>query len=250
VGQVTATSFRVPEASLNFWEKRLLAAGLPAERSGERFGEEVLTFGDPDGLKLELVASGTAKAKHPRLAASIPAEHAVSGLDSVTLCEQGYEHTVQTLEIMGFRKIGEEGNRFRFEVGEGGKGTRADLLCASEAPHGSIAVGTVHHVAWRVADDETQNSWRRLLVEHDLDVTPVRDRCYFHSIYFREPGGVLFELATDPPGFAIDEPVGMLGEALKLPTWLERYRKEIERTLPPIELHEPAKETRSGKPAS
>jgi catechol 2,3-dioxygenase-like lactoylglutathione lyase family enzyme len=158
VGQVTATSFRVPEASLNFWEKRLLAAGLPAERSGERFGEEVLTFGDPDGLKLELVASGTAKAKHPRLAASIPAEHAVSGLDSVTLCEQGYEHTVQTLEIMGFRKIGEEGNRFRFEVGEGGKGTRADLLCASEAPHGSIAVGTVHHVAWRVADDETQNS--------------------------------------------------------------------------------------------
>jgi glyoxalase family protein len=227
VGQVTVTSFRVPEGSLNFWEKRLLAAGLPAERTGERFGEEVLTFGDPDGLKLELVASGTLKAKHPWRAASVPGEHAVSGFDSVTLCEQGYEHTVQVLEIMGFRKVSEEGNRFRFEVGDGGAGTRADLLCASEAPHGRIAVGTVHHVAWRVADDEAQKSWRQRLVDQDLDVTPVRDRCYFHSIYFREPGGVLFELATDPPGFAIDEPAGKLGEALQLPTWLERYRKEI-----------------------
>jgi glyoxalase family protein len=250
VGQISVTSFRVPEGSLNFWEKRLLGAHVPAERSGERFGEEVLTFADPDGLKLEMVASGKAKPKHPWLAASVPAEHAVGGFDSVTLCEQGYEHTVQLLQIMGFRKVAEEGDRFRFEVGEGGAGTRADLLCASEAPHGRIAAGTVHHVAWRVASDESQKAWRQYLVEHDLDVTPVRDRCYFHSIYFREPGGVLFELATDPPGFAIDEPQNMLGEALKLPPWLERYRGEIERALPPVELHVHAKDAKNAKPAS
>jgi glyoxalase family protein len=249
VGQLTVTSFRVPEGSLNFWEKRLIAAGLPAERAGARFGEEVLTFGDPDGLKLELIASGTAKAKHPWGATSIPKEHAVSGFDSVTLCEQGYKHTVQVLEVMGFRKVGEEGNRFRFEVGEGGAGTRADLLCASEAPHGRIGAGTVHHVAWRVADDEAQKTWRQRLVDQDLDVTPVRDRVYFHSIYFLEPGGVLFELATDPPGFAIDEPVTNLGEGLKLPAWLERHRKEIERALPPIELRHQAKDRPSGRSA-
>jgi glyoxalase family protein len=250
VGQVTVTSFSVPEASLKFWEKRLIGAGLPAERSGERFGEEVLTFADPDGLKLELVGSPSVKPKHPWRAGSVPAEHAVAGFHSVTLCEQGYEHTVKVLQLMGFRKLAEEGNRFRFEVGDGGPGTCADLLCASEARHGRIAVGTVHHVAWRVSGDEAQKSWRQELVEHDLDVTPVRDRCYFHSIYFREPGGVLFELATDPPGFAIDESKQSLGEGLQLPPWLERHRKEIEQTLPPIVLREPVKDRKSGTSSS
>ena len=102
---------------------------------------------------------------------------------------------------------------------------------------GRVATGTVHHVAWRVANDESQKSWRQHLVDHDLDVTPVLDRCYFRSIYFREPGGVLFELATDPPGFAIDEPIETLGETLKLPPWLEQHRGQIEHTLPAIQLH-------------
>lgn len=242
VGQVEVTSFSVPEQSLNYWEKRLLSAGMPVERSGKRFAEEVLTFADPDGLKLELVAhpqpSGASRAWKE---ASVPAAHAIRGFYSITLCEQGYEGTVEALETMGFRKVGEQGNRFRFDVGQGGAGARLDILCASEASYGNVAVGIVHHVAWRVVDGSSQQSWRKRLVGKHLNVTPVIDRCYFHSIYFREPGGVLFELATDPPGFATDEPAEKLGEALKLPSWLEESRKSIERVLPPLQLHKPVK---------
>jgi glyoxalase family protein len=245
VGQVEVTSFSIPEASLTYWEQRLLSAGTPVERSGKRFEEEVLTFADPDGLKLELVAHSEAAATGQGWKdASVPAQHAIRGFYSVTLCEQGYEGTVEVLEAMGFRRVREKGNRFRFDVGNGGAGARVDIICASEAPFGNVAAGIVHHVAWRVADDDSQQSWRKRLVDKHLDVTPVIDRCYFHSIYFREPGGVLFELATDPPGFAIDEPVARLGETLKLPSWLEPHRKRIEQVLPPIELHKPVKELR------
>jgi glyoxalase family protein len=248
VGQVTVTSFSVPEGSLDYWERRLISVGTPAERSGKRFDDDVLTFADPDGLKLELVAhSGVAAGDRAWKGASVPAAHAIRGFYSVTLCEQGYESTVKVLETMGFRKVAEQGNRFRFDVGEGGAGTRADVLCASEAPYGQIAVGSVHHVAWRVVDNDSQRSWRRRLSSEHLNVTPVLDRCYFRSVYFREPGGVLFELATDPPGFSIDEPVEKLGETLKLPPWLEPHRKEIERVLPAIQLHQPSKEQQRGE---
>lgn len=244
VGQVTVTSFSVPEGSLNYWERRLLSAGTPGERSGKRFDEEVLTLADPDSLKLELVAHSGAAVDRTWRNASVPAEHAIRGFHSVTLYERAYESTAEVLETMGFRAIGEQGNRFRFEVGQGGAGARADVLCTSEAPVGRIAAGSVHHVAWRVSDDNSQQSWRERLVNKRLNVTPVIDRCYFHSIYFREPGGVLFELATDPPGFATDEPLERLGETLKLPPWLEPHRKEIERVLPPIQLRKPVKEPR------
>jgi glyoxalase family protein len=244
VGQVTVTSFSIPDGSLNYWERRLLSAGTPAERSGKRFDEEVLTFADPDGLKLELVAHSGVATDRVWKSASVPAEHAIQGFYSVTLCEQGYESTVEVFETMGFRKIAEQGNRFRFDVGEGGAGARADVLCASEAPFGRIAAGSVHHVAWRVVDSNSQQSWRRRLVSERLNVTPVLDRCYFRSVYFREPGGVLFELATDPPGFAIDEPAERLGETLKLPPWLEPHRKEIERVLPSIQLPQPQEQKR------
>ena len=246
VGQVTVTSFSVPEGSLDYWERRLLSAGTPAERSGKRFDEEVLTFADPDGLKLELVANSGAAVNRAWKGASVPAEHAVQGFYSVTLCEQGFESTVEVLGTMGFRKVGEQGNRFRFDVGEGGAGSRVDVLCASEAPYGRIAVGSVHHVAWRVIDNNSQQFWRRRLGNEHLNVTPVIDRCYFRSVYFREPGGILFELATDPPGFSIDEPVEKLGETLKLPPWLEPHRKEIERALPPLQLHK-LEEQKRGK---
>jgi glyoxalase family protein len=246
VGQVDVTSFTIPEASLDYWERRLLSAGVPVERSARRFDEEVLAFGDPDGLRLELVAhSQPAGATRPWRDASVAAQHAIRGFYSVTLCEQGYETTVEVLETMGFRKVAEQGNRFRFDVGQGGPSARLDVLCASEASYGSVAAGIVHHVAWRVADDDSQRSWRTRLVNKHLNVTPVIDRCYFHSIYFREPGGVLFELATDPPGFAIDEPPEKLGEALKLPSWLEPIRKRIEQVLPPIELHKPVKRAKA-----
>jgi glyoxalase family protein len=245
VGQVTVTSFSVPEGSLNYWERRLLSAGTPAERSGKRFDEEVLTFEDPDGLKLELAAHSGAAVDRAWKGASVPAEHAIQGFYAVTLCEQGYESTVEVLETMGFRRVAEQGNRFRFDVGKGGAGARADVLCASEAPYGRISAGSVHHIAWRVVDNNSQQSWRRRLVGEHLNVTPVLDRCYFRSIYFREPGGILFELATDPPGFTIDEPLGRLGEALKLPPWLEPHRKEIEHALPSIQLRKPEEQKRA-----
>jgi glyoxalase family protein len=174
----------------------------------------------------------------------------MQGFYSVTLCEQGYESTVEVLETMGFRKVAEQGNRFRFDVGEGGAGARADVLCASEAPYGRVAAGSVHHVAWRVSDNNSQHSWRGRLVSEHLNVTPVLDRCYFRSVYFREPGGVLFELATDPPGFAIDEPIERLGETLKLPPWLEPHRREIEHALPSIQLGRPPEEQQRGKSSS
>jgi glyoxalase family protein len=138
---------------------------------------------------------------------------------------------------LGFRRVGEEGDRVRFEVGPGGAGTRVDVLAAPSAARGHVSAGTVHHVAFRAADEADQLAWREAVAESGLYVTPVLDREYFHSIYFREPGGVLFEIATDPPGFTRDEPVEGLGSALKLPPWLEPSRERIEAALPPIEAH-------------
>jgi glyoxalase family protein len=237
VGQATVTSFSVPEHALQYWERRLQAAGVPVEASGKRFEEQVLTFADPDGLKLEIVGHARARQVQSWAKSTVPVEHSIRGFHSVTLSERSLEVTADTLQTMGFRKIAEEGNRFRFEVGEGGDGTRVDVLSLPKGSHGRISAGSVHHIAFRVADDASQKEWQKHLGQRGLDVTPVQDRNYFHSIYFREPGGVLFELATDPPGFAIDEPLDSLGEELKLPEPLEQFRADIERVLPPIKLH-------------
>lgn len=235
VGQATAVAFSVPVGSLKYWQERLQDERMVVEGPEERFQEEFLTFLDPDGLKLELVAQADAGPGEPWQGGPVPPEDAVRGIDAVTLSEQGYEATATLLgEILGFRQVAASGNRFRFAMGEGGAGARLDILCVPDAAQGRIAAGTVHHVAFRVADDESQNRWRSRLVERGLDVTPVLDRQYFHSIYFREPGGVLFEIATDPPGFTLDEPAEALGQGLKLPPWLEPRRKGIEATLPPL----------------
>ena len=154
----------------------------------------------------------------------------------MTLCEQGFEATAELLrEGLGFRLEGELRGRFRFAVGAPeGLATRVDVQCSPETGIGRISAGTVHHVAWRAAGDAEQLAWRERLVGRGLNVTPVLDRNYFHSIYFREPGGVLFEIATDPPGFAADEPLEELGSTLKLPPWLESQRARIEAVLPPL----------------
>jgi glyoxalase family protein len=250
VGQVTVTSFSVPEQSLNYWEKRLRSSGMPVERNGKRFDEDVLTFADPDGLKLEMVGHAGTREPQVRNGAAVPEEYAIRGFYAVTLAEQGLEATAKLLRILGFRQIAQDGNRFRFDVGDGGAGARLDLLDLAEARYGRISAGTVHHVAWRVADDESQKVWRQRLLDEHVDATRVIDRCYFHSVYFREPGGVLFELATDPPGFAIDEPAENLGELLKLPPWLEPRREEIERILPPLDLRKPQEMIRDFRPSS
>jgi glyoxalase family protein len=230
--QVSATTFAVPSGSLDYWTSRLEQQQVRTD-AGTRFGERVLRFADPDGLPLELVATPQADPTRAWHAGSVAAEHAICGFHSATLSEEGWEKTAALLvDVMGLRGQGNEGNRYRYAAAGRGAGTIVDVLCAPDARFGRSGAGTVHHIAWRTADDAHQLAWREDLVKGGYNVTPVIDRIYFHSIYFREPGGVLFEIATDPPGFALDESREHLGERLMLPQWLEPERAELERSLP------------------
>ncbi len=236
-GQLTVTSFAVPERSLPYWRARLHKRGVEFEDGQTEFGENRLFLTDPDGLQLELVSTTQAEPDRLWERGPIPAEHAARGFHHVTVSENGYELTAALLTgTLGFRRIAKEGNRFRYAVAGGKPSAMIDLVCAPESRPGRVAVGTVHHVAWRTPTDDEQVQWRDTLITRQYDVTPVIDRQYFHSIYFREPGGVLFEIATDPPGFATDEDVDHLGSALKLPPWLEPARPDLERLLPPVQL--------------
>lgn len=234
-GQATVTAFSVPEGSLGWWAERLSAQGVVTDDPAERFDEEVLTLLDPDGLKLELVAHASAASVAPWGHGPVPERYALRGFHGVTLSEAELGPTAALLsEGMGLAPAGEAGPRYRFAAAGGGAGSRVDVVESPGTPRGLIAAGTVHHVAWRVPDDAAQEAWRRTLSARGLGVTPVLDRQYFHSIYFREPGGVLFEMATDPPGFTLDEPIEHLGEALRLPPWLEPQRRRIEGSLPAL----------------
>jgi glyoxalase family protein len=236
-GQVTATPFRIPEASLDFWMERLAVADVAFTGPETRFGEPVLSFADPDGLPLELVARSGGRAGAPWERATVPREHAIRGFSGATLRLDGYERTASLLTgPMGFRELAREGSRFRFQVGEGDDAATIDLHCQPEDEPGRMGIGAVHHIAWRARTAEEQVAWRAVLAEAGLDVTPVLDRNYFTSIYFREPGGVLFEIATDPPGFTADEPAAELGTHLKLPEWLEPRRERLEAVLPELRL--------------
>lgn len=237
VGETTATAFSVSDGALEFWEKRLHKAGVPAEREPDRFGKRVLAFADPDGTRMELVGDAEGDARRNPRTSDVPGEKSIRGFSGVTLCAVGFELTANVLEKMGFAAAGSEGNRFRFASASGALGSHIDVLVQSELMYGRMGAGTVHHIAFRAKDDAEQLKWREEMKALQLNVTPVLDRTYFHSIYFREPGGVLFEIATDPPGFALDEPVETLGETLKLPTWLEKKRAAIEEFVPPIVLH-------------
>ena len=235
-GEVARTAFSVPAASLEYWHQTLSDQGLLVERTGKRFDEQVLTFPDPDGMRIEIVAHADAGAANAPRFASVPPEHAIRGFFGVTLLEQNAAQTAAILNVMGFQKIAEEGNRLRFSAPGHALGNHIDLLIDSNTKFGRFGAGSVHHIAFRASDDASQREWRQEIAKH-LDVTPVLDRTYFHSIYFREPGGVLFELATDPPGFTFDEPIESLGEELRIPQWLEPKRSFIEKRLIPITLH-------------
>jgi glyoxalase family protein len=233
---LTATSFSIPESAISFWMDRLKAHNVPFQSPAARFNEQALTFSDPDGLNLELVASDkTAGDDRAWKNGPVPPEHGLRGFHNVTLTEASIERTASLLtETMGFHRTEQDAKRVRFEVGTGGQATIVDILSERGAPRGVVSVGSVHHVAWRTPDDAQQKAWRAELLEAGLNVTPVIDRTYFHSIYYREPGGILFEIATDPPGFTVDEPEDQLGTRLALPKWLESERKEIEQALPPV----------------
>ena len=242
IGQLTVTSFSVPAASLDYWTGRLVEGGVRFEKPEERFEEMVLRFPDPDGLRLELIAAGEDH-REGWADGPVPAENAVRGFHHVTLVVADPPRTAKLMtDTLGFRQTGEADGRTRYEAGEGGPGNVVDLADGTGFPRGTMGVGTVHHVAFRVPDEETQLELREKVGALGYNVTSVLDRNYFRSIYFREPGGVLFEIATDPPGFAVDEEPEHLGESLKLPPWLEPRRERLEVVLPPLRI--PAVESR------
>ncbi len=236
-GQATTTAFSVPEGSLGAWRQRLERFGAATERPRRRFDEEALAFLDPDGLRLELVAEPAAEERPFWSGGPIPRRQAIRGFHSVALTVADAAPTAELLaDVMALRSTGELPDRIRFEAaGEVSTGRRVDLLPRPGLAPGRVAAGSVHHVAWRVTGGRQQESWRQRLADRGLAVTGALDRSYFRSIYFREPGGVLFEIATDAPGFTADERPAELGSALKLPAWLEPHRARIEASLPTLE---------------
>ncbi len=244
-GQVAVTSFAIVPGAVGFWIERFIKHRVDFQQPVTRYdGERVIGFKDDDGLMIELVAHASAEMRQPGNEGLIPAEHSIRGVYSVTLWQDACELSGKLLtETLGFRLIREQANVFRYAAGDGGPGTIVDLRCVPGLWEGGMGAGTVHHVAFRAENATSQLEARELLAKQGLNVTPQLDRDYFRSIYFREPGGVLFEIATDGPGFAIDESPEELGHALKLPAWLEPRRFEIEALLPniqpPLELRGP-----------
>jgi catechol 2,3-dioxygenase-like lactoylglutathione lyase family enzyme len=238
-GQFGSLTFAIPPGSLGYWLDRLVTRNVPHELPTIRFGERVLTFKDPDGLAVELVADPTADPliegiEHP-IANDVPPEHAIQRIRGVSLLEAspGRSESLFT-DHLGFAPDGEDAIRRRFSIGSGAATASVDLVRAAGFWEGNVAVGTIHHVAWQARDNAEQAAWSTKLVDAGIGVTPIRDRFYFKSIYFNEPGGARLEIATNGPGFAVDEPLAHLGQHLALPPWLESSRSAITPRLPPI----------------
>ena len=231
-GQIRTTAFSVPNASLAFWKTRLRERGVQVRDEAPRFGEQAISFGDPSGLVLELVGTQS-DARQPWTGADVTAEHAIRGIHSVAMPIAAPARTLQLMtEVLGFTVVNESPGRTRLAVNGDLPGRVIDIIHAADAPRGMNGLGTVHHVAMAVGDADEQLRMRQELIRWGAQVTEVRDRQYFRSIYFREPGGVLFEIATVPPGFTIDETLPCLGQDLKLPPWEEPHRTQIEAMLP------------------
>lgn len=233
--QVSTTAFSIPTASVDFWQQRLSRFGVDVDKPFERWGETVLRFRDWDGLGLELIAtdqdhrSGYAQG-------DIPQEHSIRGFHGVTLYVSKPDPTLRVLtDLLNHRRESEHEDRMRLSV-TGQPGEWIDIQYDAKAPSGIQGSGTVHHVAFRTPDDETQLILLDKLQQQGRWPSPVMDRQYFHSVYFREPNGILFEIATDPPGFLLDESEAELGRGLKLAPWQEPQRKEIEHLLEEIDL--------------
>jgi glyoxalase family protein len=231
---VMTVAFAVPAGSLDFWERRLKELGVEASRQ-RRFDTDAIALKDPDGILIELVGEASDGRWAPWPDSPVGEADQIRGFHSVGLCVREEAPTAGFLaSVMGFREVGREPGRVRYATGEGGPDSILELMVRPEAPIGEETTGTVHHVAWRALDDPHQLDWRQTLVEAGRDVTPVIERKYFRSIYFREPGGVLFEIATDGPGFMVDEPVEALGSGLRLPPRYEDKRENLDFKLPPI----------------
>ncbi len=235
-GQVGVTALSIPATAFDYWRERLASHGIAVEEVPARFGDRVLSFADPDGMPLELIAAAT-DGRTGWASGPVPSEPAIRGFHAPTLYVRDAAPSERLLtEVMGFRSLAAEGGRVRFAAGAGAPGDLVDLVARPGGPSAWQAAGTVHHIAWRTPGDAQQLAWQTELARRGIGVTEVRDRQYFHSIYYREPGGILYEIATDQPGFAIDEEPAELGTHLKLPPWLESRRPQIASALPPIHL--------------
>jgi glyoxalase family protein len=234
-GQVGVTSYVVPKGAMDFWEQRLAKFGVPVTKM-ERFGEQYLEFDDPHGLHLEIVEREEGE-KNTWQAGEINSEVAIKGFGGATLLSVRPDETAQLLEnVMGLKKVGQEGDFIRFQS-SADIGNVIDLKLTAIG-RGQMGVGTVHHIAWRAKDDEDQLEWQKYVADSGYGVTAVRDRNYFNAIYFKEHGEILFEIATDPPGFAHDESLETMGEKLMLPEQYEIHRNQIEEALIPFEVRE------------
>lgn len=254
VGLAVEVALAVVEGSLAFWAERLGRYGVTPGGPETRFGQKALPFSDPHGLELALVEVGD-RPVAPWEEGPVPVEHQVRGLHCARLWERELAPTERLLtEVLGFRPVGRDGGWHRFGAGRaegaggsGDPGLSGEIVDVREVPggrRGMWGVGSVHHIAWRVANDAHEMALRERVIEAGRRPTPVIDRFWFRSVYFTEPGGVLFELATDGPGFAVDEDPEHLGETLVLPPWLEHQRGEIEAALPPLTAPAPAEATR------
>jgi len=233
-GQVIAASFAVPAKSLEYWKAHLAEHRVFSEEIPPRFDAAALRLTDPDGLLLELIESAQLDDVDLKYNNDVPRKFAIHGFHAPTLEVQQRGPTEELLKTLGFELIGEDESRRRFSVNKKLTSAQIDLIERSDGRFGVNSAGTTHHIAFRCANDKEQLRWREQLIDLGFHVTPVIDRFYFHSIYFREPGGILFEIATEGPGFTADERVSRLGESLKLPPQYEEHRAEIERALPPI----------------
>lgn len=234
-GEINIVSFSVPSNSLQYWMNRLAERAINFNGPKNKFGHEYISLLDPDGMKIEIVADTNADSIEGWFNGDVPAEHSIRKFFSSTFYLSDAKPTEKLLtQVMGAKLIASEGNVRRYTLGEKESLVFVDIIEDASIPRGISGAGTVHHIAWRTANDEEQLNWREKVSEYGLYPTEVVDRDYFHSIYFREPGGILFEIATDPPGFMIDESFENLGTELKLPAWHEPKRKLIEQILVPL----------------
>lgn len=233
---VSEIGYSVPEGSLDFWLKRFKERNVIYNKVAEKFGEQYLTFVDPDGLKFELVVPKNGDNRLPWETEEVSAENATRGFHSITITTNKIDATAKVLtDVFGYRLLEQHVNRYRFVTDAVDNAAIVDLVEAPGEAAGQVAGGSVHHVAFRVTDENTLMHFREKVEALGLNITDKIDRNYFYSLYFREPGGVLFEIATDNPGFAIDESVEELGKGLKLPAQYESNRKEIESRLPKLD---------------
>ncbi|MBB6127355.1 ring-cleaving dioxygenase [Mucilaginibacter lappiensis] len=233
--QATEIGYSVPEGSLDFWLKRLEANNVLYNKPAEKFGEQYLTLLDPDGLKLELIVSKTIDNRLPWETTEVKAENATRGFHNITITTNKIDATAKILtDVFGYKLLEQHVNRFRFVTDAVDNAAIVDLVEVAGEVAGHVAGGSVHHVAFRVKNEEILMQYREKIAALGLHITDKIDRNYFYSLYFREPGGVLFELATDNPGFSVDEPVDQLGSGLKLPAQYENIREDLEKSLPSL----------------